>query len=666
MSADLSLIEELPVIAKEGKRQFEKKMNEIKGTSESFVGGGVLSLQNNEFVIPSRNTNDFLNIDNNKIFNDKEWHNRLIYGDNLLAMQALLAGDSTTPSLKGKVDLIYIDPPYDSKADYRTKITLPEDEITLKPTTLEQFAYSDMWREGTKSYLLDMYPRLCLIRELLSDRGSIYVHCDWHVGHYLKIILDEIFGRENFVNEIVWNYGGRGAKSVANSFPRNHDIIYYYRKNYNFSFFNRSYENRKFLISENTSNFKCDENGRWFKTSPRGDYTDDSIEKLKKEDRIFITNNGNIRIKYFLESDDKYIYENNIAIGDVWSDIADAMHISKSERLNYSTQKPENLLERIIKTSSSENSLIMDCFCGSGTTASTSEKLNRKWITIDSGKPSILITRKRLIDNNAKPFLYQSIGNYQKEMFEKSKIKTVGNLVKVVLKMFGAELLSSEYTNGINNLGIKDKNILVYTDSPRIITNKNSFEKAVRYKENILGGAFKKVIILGWQFSTDIMALCNEYKEKGVEVLVIPANLFDLYKKSGKVYFTSLNYLTVKEPIIENNTSDNNLENITIELKNYNFLNLDSLPIDDKDADKIKEIIAKNPLAIVEYWSIDPDYDGEIFKSKWQDYRGNRDNTSDLMVEIKTTLTVDKKEHRKICIKAVDVFGTEAMCIKEI
>src|SRR5690606_6760853 len=127
--------------------------------------------------------------------------NRLIYGDNLLAVAALLAGDEDSPSMRGSVDLIYIDPPFDSKADYRTTITLPDATLEQKPTVLEQFAYSDTWADGTASYLAMITPRLVLMRELISDTGSIYVHLDWHVAHYVKLVLDEIFGRSNFLNE---------------------------------------------------------------------------------------------------------------------------------------------------------------------------------------------------------------------------------------------------------------------------------------------------------------------------------------------------------------------------------------------------------------------------------------------------------------------------------
>lgn len=137
--------------------------------------------------------------------------NRLIYGDNLLAMAALLAGDDETPSMRGKVDLIYIDPPFDSKADYRTKITLPGTTIEQRPTVIEQFAYSDTWADGTASYLAMIVPRLVLMRELLSGQGSIVLHLDWHVVHYAKIVMDDVFGKDQLRNEIIWCYSGGGT-----------------------------------------------------------------------------------------------------------------------------------------------------------------------------------------------------------------------------------------------------------------------------------------------------------------------------------------------------------------------------------------------------------------------------------------------------------------------
>ena len=217
-----SLIEELPRIVREGKREAQDMLERLSSNTKVL-------LQTNEIVLPAKDNNGLFRGNIPDTSDTGSWTNRLIYGDNLLAMQALLAGDKETglPSLRGKVDLIYIDPPFDSKADYRTKVTLPNADISQKPTVIEQFAYADTWKDGTVSYLEMMYPRLVLMRELLSDHGSIYVHIDWHVGHYVKILLDDIFGKENFVNEIVWSYGKMA--SSTKKYMCNHDVIFFYR-----------------------------------------------------------------------------------------------------------------------------------------------------------------------------------------------------------------------------------------------------------------------------------------------------------------------------------------------------------------------------------------------------------------------------------------------------
>ena len=224
----ISLIEELPKIVKEGKQEVQRILDRL--SSDTRIG-----LQTNELVLPAKDTSGLWKGQNQQKV-DQSWMNRLIYGDNLLAMQALLAGDVATglPSLRGKVDLIYIDPPFDSKADYRTKINLPGADIEQKPTVIEQFAYADTWIDGTVSYLKMLYPRLMLMRELLSEKGSIYVHIDWHVGHYVKILLDDIMGKENFNNEIIWCY--TGPTNQKNNFPRKHDIILYYHKSNQWKF----------------------------------------------------------------------------------------------------------------------------------------------------------------------------------------------------------------------------------------------------------------------------------------------------------------------------------------------------------------------------------------------------------------------------------------------
>lgn len=202
-----SLLEQLPGIVVAGKRQASQILEQLEGRNR-------VSLQTRELVIPSKDHAGF-NFWGHDGENVADRPNRLIYGDNLLAMAALLAGNDEFPSLRGKIDLIYIDPPFDSKADYRTKITLPGTTIDQRPTVLEQFAYSDTWADGTASYVAMIVPRLVLMRELLADTGSIYVHIDYRVAHYLKIILDEVFGRESFVNEIIWP-GAIGDSSAKN------------------------------------------------------------------------------------------------------------------------------------------------------------------------------------------------------------------------------------------------------------------------------------------------------------------------------------------------------------------------------------------------------------------------------------------------------------------
>lgn len=219
-----SLVEELPKIVAEGRREVEEIL-------ERFSGANKLGLQTDELVLPAKDTAGLFKGQTPNV-NEKEWLNRLIYGDNLLAMQALLSGDAESgmPSMRGKIDLIYIDPPFDSKADYRTKVSLPGTDLEQKPTVIEQFAYADTWKDGTVSYLKMLFPRLVLMRELLSEKGSIYVHIDWHVGHYVKILLDEIFGKDNFVNEIVWKKYSGIKNQASKKLTTQTDNLFLYRK----------------------------------------------------------------------------------------------------------------------------------------------------------------------------------------------------------------------------------------------------------------------------------------------------------------------------------------------------------------------------------------------------------------------------------------------------
>ncbi|MBO5843800.1 MAG: site-specific DNA-methyltransferase [Bacteroidales bacterium] len=634
-----SLIEELPRIVKEGRKEAENIL-------EKMNAGSRISLQTNEIVLPCKDSSGLWKGTNPQKIESK-WCNRLIYGDNLLAMQALLTGDksSNLEALRGKVDLIYIDPPFDSKADYRTKITLPGNEITQKPTTFEQFGYSDLWQKGTVSYLEYMYPRLLLMRELLSDKGSIYVHIDWHVGHYIKILLDDIFGKENFVNEIVWDKGFRGTESKT-IYQHAHDIIFFYSKNKKYGYiWNQDYQPYKDKSMGRYN--KIDENGKYYALIKRT-RTDGSV--------------------YYGKT---YPKDEGKRINDVISHIA-TMASTNSERLNYDTQKPESLLEIFIKTSSNEGDLVCDFFGGSGTTATVAEKLGRRWITTDIGKPSNLVMRKRFIDMNAKPFLYQAIGDYNKEAFALNKINRVGDLCEVVLKLYGALPFEKERLDDRRWGYIKGGKTLVFVDSPNKFTSKNTLKKAFEAKNNLLGGGWSKCVVLSWNYHFDISEGLELYKDS-VEVLSIPPDLLDRLRRnglgklidSGSIRFTSLQYLTLKN--IELKSWDEEEDELKVELGNYILHSPDAIPLDEKDKQTLEEIMTNDPLSLIEYWSIDPDYDGETFRSIWQDYRQNTENDGDaLHCVYSATLRVSKKAERTVCVKAVDVFGLESIVIKKL
>lgn len=656
--AGKSLIEELPEIVKRGKKEYERIIQRLQSDNKML-------LQTNEYVLPSKDKSGLFqgkirqccppDTTNDTTCDIDNWFNRLIYGDNIFVMQALLNGDEKTglPSMRGAIDLIYIDPPFDSKADYRTKITLPTGDIEARPAVIDQFAYSDTWKNGTVSYLEMLYPRLMLMRDLLSDKGSIYVHCDWHAGHYLKIILDDIFCKKNFINEIVWCRSSSSAKKaqemLAKTFVRAHDVIYFYVKN------NLSYNG----IRKNK-----------YTSIPYSDRVLNSLEYDENGVVVYKRGKGSIGGRELSENVVVDV-EAGMLARSWWDDISILRHNSK-DNVGYNTQKPEKLLERIIAASSDENSIVADFFGGSGTTAAVAEKLGRRWITSDIGKPSIMIMRKRLIDNEAKPFLYHSIGDYQREAFvATNEIKRVSDLARVVMNLYGAKpFIGDDVPANYGQLG----RTLVIVDSPNKITSAATINNAIKARESFMGG-WSKVIVLGWNFSFDIAEKLQHMDKSQIEVLVIPPDLLDLLKKkdyktlveSGQVRFSSLQYLTVKKPIVKQSVTESDKQDITIELDNYVLLSPDVLPLDDKNKELVQKVIAENSLDLIEYWSIDPDYDGTTFRSVWQDYRENTENDGDGMrVTRSVTLTVNKSDARKVCVKAVDVFGFESQCVVEV
>ena len=645
-----SLLEQLPEIVANGRKEAEKILEGIESRHR-------VSLQTREVVLPAKDSAalDWVTAHNRQAQqanHDDAWTNRLIYGDNLLAMAALLAGDENTPSLRGKVDLIYIDPPFDSKADYRTKVTLPGMELEQKPTVIEQFAYSDTWSDGTASYLSMITPRLILMRELLADTGSIYVHLDWHVGHYVKLVLDEIFGKDHFINEIIWIRKG-GSANPSNRLGVVTDYMYWYSKGdaciVNPLHVKDTPEVTKY-IKERFTNIDEFTGRRYMKSpivspNPRPNLTYEykgytppkngwsiSIDVMQSWDaqgKLYFPPQGQgerIYRKIFIDE-----YEGQ-PIQNLWTDIF-VINPVANERLNFDTQKPEALLERVLSLSTREGSLVADFNGGSGTTAAVAEKLGRRWITTDLGKPACMIMRKRLIDLKAKPFLYQAIGDYQVEAAKAmlGRDFPIGDLSQIVLSLYGALPLPPD-VNPQRNLGQiagmafggsgagKSSKTLVLADSPNKLTGAATLKKAIAQRDNLMGG-WDRVVVLGWNFEPSIGETIIALNDSRLEVLVIPPDLMDRLKKKGgidklrgQVRFSSLQYLTI-HPIERKAASEQ--ETLTVKLKNYVLLSPEAINLDDANRLKLQAVINQEPLALIEYWAVDPDYDGKVFRSVW-------------------------------------------------
>jgi len=625
-----SLLEQLPRIVDAGRRQAEQIL-------ESLEGPFRVGLQTRELVIPNRAAAGFdlsAGLGPSSPEDLGAAPNRLIYGDNLLAIAALLAGDEATgtESLRGKVDLIYIDPPFDSKADYRTKLTLPGVDVESRPTVAEQFAYSDTWADGTASYLAMITPRLVLMRELLSETGSIYVHLDPTVGPYVKVVLDEVLGKSNFIREIVWRIGWiSGYKSAAPNWIRNHDTIYFYAKERGRHHFTKEY------IPYPPGYVRRDGN------PPTGQgYPAEDTWNASELDRM-----DSIQIISF-----------------------------SKEKVGYATQKNENLLERIIKASCPPGGLVADFFVGSGTTAAVAEKLGRRWISTDLGKPSVMITRKRLIDIDAKPFLYQAIGDYQVEQARSTlgRRYRVGELAQTVLGIFGAEPLPpSESLGGV--LGsIPGESTLVYADAPSRQVTPTTLKRAQHLRATVMGG-FAKVVVLGWNFQPQIGHDIAQLDDPALEVRVIPPDLLDQLKKKGskglegRITFSTLQYLrasvTGRFAIAD---ADGQREELVVRLDDYVLLSPEAISIRPDDREAVRQVAERDPLALIEYWAVDPDYDGITFRSVWQDYRGNELNDHDPL-RVVTEATIQAAAHdgpRTVCVRAVDVFGFESEDLIEL
>lgn len=573
---------------------------------------------------------------------DKQKLNRLIWGDNLLAMQALLV-----QGYEGKINLIYIDPPFDSKADYSYKMVVGGNEFIKEPSVIERLAYKDTWAGGTDSYLDMFYPRIQLMKRLLSDTGTIWVHLDDHVGHYIKVILDEVFGKGNFINEIIWYYPDNFQGNV-NRYANNHNFILVYAKNPKIKI-----ERVKVKLDKPT----------------------------KRDKRIWDKELS--KVVAARDANGKIIYETYTekTADDVWTiGQSSVSKVKSDEYLGFDTQKPRELLKRIILSGSKDNELVADFFAGSGTTLEVAEMLNRRWIGCELGKVGIQVTRARLVEMESKPFLIENIGNYQREMIYLTGSR-IWEMQHLILKLYGATPRDKMSGLGIRRTddGTEELVYVGYPDRP--VTARKTEELALQ-AQKLDGRGYKRLVILAWDYEYNyhqaLEARIKTLKDKlriKIESRDIPPDIYDYLKKAkseediealaDKVRFYARPYLRLGEPEIKDLA--NGEAQIMIAIKRYVLMDIPVSHTSKKEKESynaLMKLAKDNFVVLIDYWAIDWDFDGYTFKSQWQAFRGNGRKAK--TVPIVASETLEKKKGRNIAVRVVDIFGNDATAFIKI
>lgn len=469
-----------------------------------------------------------------------DFRNMLIWGDNKLVTASLLR------DFKGKIDLIYIDPPFDVGADFTMDVAIGDgkSEISKDQSTLEMVAYRDMWGKGTDSYLHMMYERLQLMRDLLSPIGTIWVHCDWRMNSKLRMLLDELFGEGQLNNEVIWRRKQAAAWST-DIFGITNDSLLWYSKSSDYVFnpeYSKDDANTQDYIRERFVH--DDGDGRLYMKSPlinpltrpnlRYEFNgvqppatgwlyskERMTEMFKKNELVMPTKmGGRIYRKIFLDE-----YRGQI-IQNIWTDIP-IVNPMAEERTGYDTQKPEALLERIIRSCTNEGALVVDFFCGSGTTGAVAERLGRKWIMADLGRFAIHTSRKRLIElqrklhnqkNVYRAFDVYNLGRYERQWWQHERLKGADNEHRrVVLEFFSAEILSQSPSPLLHG---RKMGAFCHVDSiDSIFTREEAREVALA----VVAANGKEVYCLAWEFEMDLRQTCLALEaELGVKLKLIP------------------------------------------------------------------------------------------------------------------------------------------------
>jgi len=555
------------------------------------------------------------------------WKNKLIWGDNKLVISSLLE------RFAGKINLIYIDPPFATGADFKMKIQIGEedDEIIKEHSIIEEKAYRDTWGNGLDSYFQMMYERLVLMKELLAENGSIYVHLDWHVGHYVKVMMDEIFGYENFLNEVIWHYksGGRSREFYSNK----HDVLLIYTKT------------KKYVFNADAIGVQ------------RGEVTNHHMKRnVDADGRVYWTiRSGNKIYKYY--EDDLLTPE------DVWTDIS---HLQQKdpERLGYFTQKPEALLKRIILASSNPGDIVADFFCGSGTTLAVAEKLGRRWIGSDLSRYAIHVTRKRLLEienskdleneeqkygKKARPFEILNLGKYERQLWQmktftgKDEKQVIYEYLAFILKLYGAEPIS-----GFTHIHGKKGDALVYVGA---VDYPVTIQEVIDAIDECKGVGQKELHVLGWEWEMGLNDAIQEVSKKEnikLKLRIIPKEVLDEEAvRKGDIQFFELAYFRIDTKITG--------RTVDLELKDFVIPHTDLIPNDVRA--KIKKW-----TDWVDYWAVDFDFKNDTFNNGWTSYRTKKDRT----LNLQATHTYQEPGKYKIFVKVIDIFGIDTSQIFEV
>lgn len=656
---------------------WEGKYDEFGNRREIETTGLALPLQRIETIDEPRSRAEAQGtlFDIKKAHRD-DFRNRLIWGDNRLVMASLLE------EFRGSLDLIYIDPPFDVGADFSMMVPLGDGKELLEKdqSILEMVAYRDMWGRGRDSYLALIHERLALMKQLMSESGSIYVHCDWHVSATLRMVLDEVFGAENLVNEIAWKRSdakgnvGQGSKHYS----RVHDVIFFYSKS-------KSYKwNQEFLPLDPEYVRKFykykDPDGRPYKLenmlgpggAAKGNpvyevmgvtrawrYSKERMNDLIAKGLVIQTSPGAVPMQK------KYLEESKgVQVGTFWDDIG-MLRGWAGETTGYATQKPEALLDRIIRTSSNEADLVGDFYCGSGTTLAVAEKLGRRWIGSDLGRFAVHTSRKRLIglqrelhdaDQTYRSFDVYNLGRYERQWWQKEALRGADDEHRnVVLRFFRAE----PFMRGPSPLlhGRKG-NAFVHVDGIDSIFSRGEVA-AVAEVVKAAGG--REVHCLAWDFEMDIRQVVAAVEaEYGVNIRLhrIPREIMERNRTEVPPFFEVA--LLEAAPVYRKNGKGGKAVDIKLE----KFLpSLTEVP--SKELEALQERAVQNGFDFIDFWAIDFDWKpGQPFNHHWQDYRTRKDRSLKTVSDAEFVYASGRKH--TACVKVVDVFGCDTSITVEV